>query len=266
MKHRKNLNFIIGASLTIAMLIFMLLGSFYTPHDPNAMNASDRFAGSTLAHPLGNDHFGRDLLSRVMVGSQSTLIVAVCTVLIGTFFGVLIGALTGYFGGIVDEILMRLNDALFAFPSILLALVFLSLFGSGRLNVILALGIVFIPSFARIVRGEFMKYKNMEFVTAARALGIKELRIIFVHILPNTFPVLLPTMMIGFNNAIIAETGMSYLGLGVQPPDPSLGRMLSESQTYLLRAPMMAIVPGMVIVLTILGVSLLSEGLAESAQ
>jgi peptide/nickel transport system permease protein len=263
MKNTRNLNLIIGGALTATMLIFMLVGLFYTPYDPNAMEASRKFAGSSFAHPFGNDHFGRDLLSRAMVGSQSTLLVALGTVFIGAFFGILIGALTGYFGGVLDEILMRLNDALFAFPSILLALIFVSLFGSGRLNVILALGIVFIPSFARIARSEFLKYKNREFVTAARALGVKDGRIIFRHILPNTLPVLLPAIMIGFNNAILAETGMSYLGLGVQPPDPSLGRMLSESQTSLFRAPQMALVPGLGRVLTILGFSLLSEGVAE---
>lgn len=260
MKRKKNYNFIIGGTITGIMLLFMLTGIFFTPHDPNAMDAAAKFAGASLSHPFGNDNFGRDLLSRVMTGSLTTLNVAVLTVLAGTFFGVMIGALTGYYGGILDEILMRVNDAIFAFPSILLALVFISILGSGRGNVILALGIAFIPSFARIVRGEFLKYKKMDYITSARLAGASDLRIMFVHILPNTFPVLIPAIMIGFNNAVLAEAGMSYLGIGIQPPDPSLGRMLSEAQAYLFRAPMMALAPGIVLILIILGFSLLSDG------
>jgi peptide/nickel transport system permease protein len=261
MKKPKNYNLIIGGVITAIMLIFMLTGIFYTPHDPNAMNGELKFAGASIAHPFGNDNFGRDLLSRVMAGSLTTLYVASLTVLAGTFFGIVIGALTGYFGGIIDEVLMRINDTIFAFPSILLALVFVSILGSGRYNVILALGIAFIPSFARIVRGEFLKYKKMDYITGARLAGAGNLRIMFFHILPNIFPVLLPAIMIGFNNAILAEAGMSYLGIGVQPPDPSLGRMLSEAQTFLFGTPAMALAPGIVLILIILGFSLLGEGL-----
>jgi peptide/nickel transport system permease protein len=265
-KKTKNYNLIIGAAITAIMLLFMLVGLFYTPYAPSAMNASAKFASASWAHPLGTDNFGRDTLSRVMEGSRTTLFVALCTVAAGTFFGVLLGAFTGYFGGLLDEVLMRVNDAVFAFPSILLALVFVSIFGSGRNNIILALGIAFIPSFARIVRGEYLKYKQMDFVTAARLAGASDLRIIFVHILPNTFAVLLPSVMIGFNNAVLAEAGMSFLGVGVQPPDPSLGRMLSESQTYLFRAPAMAVAPGLVLILLILGLSLLSDGIQEKGN
>lgn len=263
MKKTKNYNLIIGGGIAFVMLLFMLTGIFYTPHDPHAMNAGAKFAGASFSHPFGNDNFGRDLLSRVMTGSLSTLHVASLTVLAGTFFGVLIGALTGYYGGIIDEILMRINDAIFAFPSILLALVFVSILGSGRNNVILALSIAFIPSFARIVRGEFLKYKKTDYITSARLLGAGDLRIMFVHILPNTYPVLVPAIMIGFNNAVLAEAGMSFLGIGVQPPDPSLGRMLSEAQSYFFRAPLMALAPGMVLILLVLGFGLLSEGLSK---
>ncbi|MCL2719362.1 MAG: ABC transporter permease [Lachnospiraceae bacterium] len=264
MKKPKNYNLIIGGSITAIMLIFMLTGIFFTPHDPNTMDGGLKFAGASFTHPFGNDNFGRDLLSRVMTGSLTTLYVAALTVLIGTFFGVVIGALTGYFGGIIDEVLMRINDTVFAFPSILLALVFVSIFGSGRNNVILALGIAFVPSFARIVRGEFLKYKKMDYITSARLAGAGNLRIMFFHILPNTFTVLLPAVLIGFNNAVLAEAGMSYLGIGVQPPDPSLGRMLSEAQPFLFRAPAMALAPGIVLILIILGFSLLSDGSMKS--
>ncbi|MEI3211343.1 MAG: ABC transporter permease [Lachnospiraceae bacterium] len=183
------------------------------------------------------------------------------TVLIGVTFGILIGALTGYYGGILDEVLMRINDAVFAFPSILLALLFISLLGSGKYHVIIALGIAFVPSFARIVRSEFIRNKNMDYVKSAKLQGAGDFRIMFVHILPNTMTVLLSAIMIGFNNAVLAEAGMSFLGIGVQPPDASLGRMLSEAQSFLFSVPMYALFPGLTIILLVLGFGLLSDGL-----
>ena len=198
-----------------------------------------------------------------MRGAGTTFLVALGTVLIGTAFGVLIGAFTGYFGGTIDEILMRIIDAVFAFPSILLALVFISLLGPGTYQVVIALGIAFIPSFSRIVRSEFLKYKNMDYVKNARLQGASHLRIMFVHILPNTVSVLLSSIMIGFNNAVLAEAGMSFLGIGVQPPAPSLGRMLSEAQSFLFRVPNYALGPGCAIILMVLGFSLLSDGLKK---
>lgn len=258
---KKNYNLIVGGTITGIMLLFIVVGFFYTPYEPDRMDASAKFAGISFSHPMGCDNFGRDVLSRVMKGAGTTLGVAVGTVLIGTVFGTVLGAFTGYFGGALDEILMRINDAIFAFPSILLALVFISLLGSGNYQVVIALGIAFIPSFARIVRSEFMKYKNMDYVKNARLQGAGHLRIMFVHILPNTLTVLLSAVMIGFNNAVLAEAGMSFLGIGVQPPKASLGRMLSEAQGYLFRAPSYALFPGVVIILMVLGFSLLGDAL-----
>lgn len=258
-----NFNLLLGGALTGFVLLFILTGFVYTPYDPTAMDEANRFAGMSLAHPFGCDHFGRDILSRVMEGSGTTFVIAAATVAMGTLFGILIGAFTGYFGGWLDEVLMRINDVLFAFPSILLALVFISVLGPGKWNVILALGVAFVPSFARIVRGEFIRCKNMDYVKLARLAGAGSLRIMFVHILPNTLQVLVPAVMIGFNNAVLAEAGMSYLGIGVQPPDSSLGRMLSESQSYLFTAPGCALFPGLFLVLMVLGLSLLADGLRE---
>lgn len=218
-------------------------------------------AAPSLAHPFGNDNFGRDILSRIMNGMGTTCFVAVCTVGIGVVFGTLIGAVTGFFGGWLDEIIMRLNDALSAFPSILLALIFISLLGPGRNNIILALGILFIPSFARIVRSEIIRYKELEFVKSAQVMGAGKFRIIFVHILPNALVSMLTSATVGFNNAVLAEASMSYLGLGVQPPEPSLGLMLSDAQSYLQIAPWYAVFPGLTIIIMILGFSMISEGL-----
>lgn len=244
MKKKMNKNLTVGLWLTGIMLTLILVGFFWTPYNPETMDNAAKLSGVSFSHLMGCDNFGRDIFSRVLKGGGTTFFVALGTVAIGTVFGVIIGAFTGYFGGILDEVLMRINDVLFAFPSILLALVFVTLLGGGTWNVIIALGIAFIPSFARIVRGEFIRCKNMDYVRSAKLAGAGNLRIMFVHILPNTVPVLLSAIMIGFNNAVLAEAGMSYLGIGVQPPQSSLGRMLSEAQTYLFSAPGLCVVSG----------------------
>lgn len=252
-------NFILGLAITSVMLLLILIGFIHTPYDITKMDSTAKLAAPSLKHLMGCDNFGRDIFSRVLKGMGNTFVIATATVAIGTVSGVIIGAFTGYFGGWLDEVLMRVNDVVFAFPSILLALVFVSIFGTGKYNVIAALGIAFIPSFARIVRGEFIKYREMDYVKSARLAGVPQLRIIFVHILPNTMPVLMSSVMIGFNNAVLAEAGMSYLGIGVQPPNASLGSMLSESQTYLFSAPWYAVFPGLMIILMVLGLSLLAD-------
>ena len=247
------------------MLLLSVIGLVFTPYDPDAMDASAKLAGMSALHPLGCDNFGRDILSRILAGLGTTMSVAVGTVLIGIIIGIIIGALTGYFGGAVDEVIMRLNDAVLAFPALLLALVFISVMGPGKLNLTIALGILFAPGYARIVRGEFLRCKNLDYVQSARLMGASDLRIMFVHILPNTFSVILSTIAIGFNNAVLAEAGMSFLGIGVQPPEASLGRMLSEAQSYLFVKPGYALFTGLTIVLLILGFAMLSEGLEKNA-
>ncbi|WP_310604686.1 ABC transporter permease [Anaerosporobacter sp.] len=256
---KKNINFILGAILIGIVLLLVAVGIFYTPYDPNAMNGTVKNTAPSWTHWFGTDNFGRDILSRIMEGSRTTFFVAIATVAIGTVVGTLVGAFTGYYGGIVDNIVMRINDGITSFPSILLTLVIISIFGIGKYNIIWALGIVFIPSFARVVRSEYMVQKEMDYVKLAKLMGASDMRILFVHILPNIRPILFSTITIGFNNAVLAEAGMSYLGLGVQPPDASLGRMLSEAQAYLFSAPWYAIAPGVVIIITVLGISLINE-------
>ena len=202
-------------------------------------------------------------MSRVMKGAGSTIFISSLVVLFSGGFGILIGALTGYFGGLLDEIVMRFTDAVNGFPSILLALVMISILGSGKKNLILSLGIVFTPSFVRIVRSEFIRLRDADYISRARLMGVGRLRILFVHILPNIFSTFWVSVMIGFNNGILAESGMSYLGIGVRPPDASLGEMLSDAQGYLLRAPWYALAPGLTIVWIVLGFSLLGEGIRQ---
>lgn len=250
-----------GLLLTGILAVLIVLGFFWTPYDPTAMSGSEKLLAPTLRHLMGTDNFGRDIFSRVLQGAGTTFLIAFCTVVIGAVFGTLVGALTGYFGGAVDEALMRFNDALTAFPSFLLALVFISVLGPGKYNVILALGLLFIPSFARVTRSAFAACREQNYVKSARLMGAGSARILFVHILPNTLQVLLPAVTIGFNNAVLAEASMSFLGIGVRPPDASLGYMLSESQSMLVTAPWYAGCTGLVIVLLIFGVGLIGEGL-----
>ena len=250
LNEKKNHYLRAGLVLTGLMAALALLGCVWTPYPPTAMSGSEKFAAPCLRHLFGTDNFGRDIFSRVLAGAGTTFLISAATVVI-----------TGYFGGWLDEALMRINDAVTAFPSILLALVFISLLGFGKYNVILALGVAFVPSYARVIRSEFARHREMNYVKSARLMGAGHLRIMFLHILPNTRQVLLPTLVIGFNNAVLAEASMSYLGIGVKPPDVSLGYMLSESQSYMARAPWYMLTAGGVIVLLILGVSLLGEGL-----
>lgn len=266
MRKKRNYTLILGGALTACMVALILVGFFWTPYAPNAMSAAERMEAPSLAHILGTDNFGRDIFSRILDGAGTTLLISAAVVAIGTVFGVLIGALTGYFGGWLDELLMRFNDIVTAFPSILLALVLISLMGSGVYNVIIALGILFIPSFARITRGEFARQKEMDYVKSAQLMGVSHFRILFVHILPNVMPVLLPAMAIGFNNAVLAEASMSFLGIGVTPPTASLGYMLSEAQTYMFSAPWYVLSTGFAIVLLILGFGLLSDGLGSRSR
>jgi peptide/nickel transport system permease protein len=262
-RNRRNYSLIIGGVLTGVLLVIILIGTVWQPYDPNAMSASEKLLAPSWQHWFGTDNFGRDIFSRVLEGARTTLFIGVCTVAIGAVCGIIVGSLTGYFGGWLDEVLMRFNDSIAAFPSILLALVFISLLGTGKYKIILTLGILFVPSFARIVRGEFARERGRDYVQNARIMGASNARILFAHILPNIRSVLLSAIAIGFNNSVLAEASMSYLGMGVLPPDASLGRMLSESQTYLFTAPWYAISTGVFIILLILGFSLLGQGWQE---
>jgi len=258
---KQNKYFLVGLAMTGLAVVLGILSFFWTPYGPTTMSAAERFNAPSFRHIFGTDNFGRDIFSRVMQGIGTTVIVSSLIVVISAGAGILIGAITGYFGGILDEAIMRVTDAVNAFPSILLALVVISILGSGKQNVIFSLGIVFTPSYVRIVRSEFIRLRDADFVCRARLMGVKKLRILFVHILPNIFSVFWVSVTIGFNNAILAESGMSYLGIGVQPPDASLGKMLSDAQGYLGRAPWYALAPGLTIVWIVLGFSLLSEGI-----
>ena len=250
--------------VVISILLFLaILSVFWTPYSPTKMSAALKNTAPSLKHICGCDNFGRDVFSRIMCGIGITFLIAFCTVLIGAAIGTLVGLFTGYYGGVIDEIIMRVNDLLLSFPSVLLALVIISVLGKGKFNIIIALGILFIPSFARMIRAETIRIKKLGFVESARAMGIPNRKIIFKHIFPNVIPKLVTNVTVGFNNAVIAEASMSYLGLGVQPPDQSLGRMISEAQSYIFVAPWISMMPGIVIILMIVGFSLIGESFEE---
>lgn len=263
----KNWLLIIGGVITAVMVLVVIVGQFYTPYDPNYMDGAARLDGPSWQHIMGTDNFGRDIFSRVIEGSGTTFIIAFLVIIFGASIGIIIGALSGYFGGVFDSILMRVCDMITAFPSIMLALVIIAILSPNEKNIVVCLAILFIPSFARITRSEMVKQRSQNYVKLAKLMGASNGRIIFRHILPNMIPVLLPAITIGFNNAVLAEASMSFLGVGVSPNKPSLGRMLSESQNFLVGgAPWYALAVGSAIVLLILGLSLLGEGLQQRTR
>lgn len=260
---QKNTLLMVGSILAGFMVLLIVISFFWTHYQYHHHGCGEQVLSTYSGAPHGSDSYGRDIFSRILEGAGTSFLIAVCVVAIGTVAGILIGALTGYFGGWADEILMRICDSITAFPAILLALVIVAVVGGSKVTITWILGLLFIPSFARIVRGEYAKAKELNYVKSARLMGASSFRIMFRHILPNTIPVLLPAVTIGFNNAVLAEASMSYLGIGVQPPDASLGRMLSEAQIYLKNAPWYVLFVGLTMVLLILGFSMLGEGLQQ---
>lgn len=227
------------------------------------MDSSNTFAIPNSHNILGTDNFGRDIYSRILEGSKTTFFIGTSAVAFGLIVGVLLGALCGYFGGIVDIIIMRVIDAMMAFPGVILALVFVTVFERSILNISIALGIMAVPRFCRVVRSEFMQIMQLDYIKACKCKGCSHARIIFIHILPNILSSLIVTISLSFSSAVMAESALSYLGLGVQPPYPSWGKMLQESQSFFLTNPSYSIVPGVMITLIVLGFNLLGDGIQD---
>ena len=259
----RHVTFVIGLVITLVLVATAAVSLVYTPRDPLEMSIAGRLQGPTLAHPLGTDQFGRDLLSRVMRGAITSILVGVIAVAIGMLVGVAVGVLSGYFGGWLDEGFMRLVDAIQGFPAILSALLLAAVFRPTLSISMIAIGVAFLPVFARLTRASFLEFRDRDFVVAARALGAGDGAVIGRHILPNTLPPLIVQATISFPVAILAEAGLSYLGLGTQPPNPSWGLMLREAQAFLTLNPWYAIFPGGAIALTVLGLNLLGDGLRD---
>ena len=256
-------NIKIGGVLVGLILLMMLVSLFYIPYNPNKIDAANTLAHPSLEHFLGTDENGRDIFSRIMKGSQIAFVIGTLAVAIGFFVGTIVGSIGGFFGKWIDEIFMRLVDVQMSFPGVLVALMLVAVLGYSIQNTILAIGIMSIPSFVRITRSGYLQYKNAEFVKSAKAKGASSIRIMYRHILPNIVSPLVVTATLAFSLAIIAEAALSYMGVGVQPPDPSWGTMLKDAQRFMISNPVYAIAPGVFISTLVLGFNLLGDGLRD---
>jgi peptide/nickel transport system permease protein len=260
LRHRA---FMIGLVLTGTMIIFALVSLFWTPYSATEIVIADRFKLPSANHWLGTDQFGRDILSMIMAGAQTSIVVGLIAVSLGAVLGVSLGLWAAARRGWTEDVIMRLSDLNLAFPVILIAILLTAGWGPGITNAILALGIYNISIFARQVRGAGIAMWEREFVLAARAAGKGNLAITMEHILPNIASIIVVQATISFAIAILAEAALSYLGVGSQPPDPSWGRMLSEGQNYIFLTPIIAVWPGLAIVLSVLGLNLIGDGLRD---
>ncbi|MGQ0568895.1 MAG: ABC transporter permease [Armatimonadota bacterium] len=253
-----------GAVIVLAALAVALLAPRLSPHDPIDQDLSRRMKPPGHRFALGTDDFGRDILSRIIWGSRISLIVAAAAILVGACAGLLVGFASGYLGGLPDNLLMRAMDIMMAFPTLLLAITLVAVLGQGLLNLIIAIGVANIPQFGRVVRGEVLRIRLFDYVDGARVLGASHLRIIVRHLLPNIWSALIVLMSLRVSVAILAEASLSFLGLGVPPPAPSWGTMVAEGQKFLLLAPWMSLVPGLAIMLVVLGLNLFGDGLRDA--
>jgi peptide/nickel transport system permease protein len=256
-------NLLVGGALTLLLLAVALLSLAWTPYPPTRIDIVHKLAAPSAIHWLGTDPFGRDVASMIMAGTRSSLSVALIAVIVGAGIGIPLGALAAALGGRVDALVMRFTDLAFAFPALLTAVMITALAGPGAGNAMLAIGIFNIPVFARVTRGAALTVRELDFVMAARATGRGEFTIMARHVLPNISAVLLVQATIQFALAIIADAGLAYVGLGTQPPFPSWGRMLNDAQTYIFRAPLLAVFPGIAITTAVLGLNLLGDGMRD---
>jgi peptide/nickel transport system permease protein len=256
-------SFAFGAVLTILVIAAAVLSFVWTPYSPYEVDMGSKLLPASAQHWLGTDAYGRDVGSLLLVGARASIAVGVIAVGIGLLAGTALGLLASAKRGWVEELIMRVADFGFAFPAILSAIMLTAVFGPGMVNAIVAIGIYNIPTFARITRASANVVWGREFVLAARACGKSTLSITLEHVLPNILSVLIVQATIRFAIAILAEAALSYLGLGTQPPQPSWGRMLSEAQTLMFQAPMLAVYPGLAIALAVMGLNLLGDGLRD---
>ena len=263
MRWNRHPGFVIGVGLSAALLLAACLSLIWTPYPHAAIDVANKLKPPSAGHWLGTDQLGRDVLSMMLVGARNSILVAVVAVAVGAGIGVPLGAAAAWRQGWLDEVIMRASDFAFAFPALLSAVMITAIFGPGAVNSIIAIGIFNIPVFARLTRGAALGVLAREMILAARLAGKGAARIVVEHVLPNIASILIVQATVQFALAILAEAGLSYLGLGTQPPNPSWGKMLNEAQTLMYLAPHLAIFPGMAIVLSVLGLNLLGDGLRD---
>ncbi len=262
---RKNAIALTGLAIVAFYLATIVVSFFWLPFNPVAMDTAHRLQAPSLAggHLLGTDEFGRDILSRIMQGCAVSLVISLSATAVGAVIGTFMGIWAGFLGGRWDHWIMRIADVLFAFPSLLLAIFVMGILGEKTYNVIIAIAIVYIPQFARISRGAILTLKSNEFVRAAFSNGASRSYVLFRHLLPNILVPLIVQVSLSLSVAILLESALSFLGLGVQPPYPSWGNMLASARKFLTLAPWTAIYPGLAIVLLVLGFNLLGDGLRD---
>lgn len=261
---RKNRMAMIGGYIILFYFLVALFGPVIAPYDPLEINLLNKLQPPSWEHLMGTDDKGRDVLSRIIYGSKLSLTVGVVSVVIGAFFGIILGLISGYYGKWIDTIIMRVIDILLAFPGLLLALAIVSALGPSLINVMIAVGIFSIPTFARIVRGSTLSTKKLEYIDAIRALGASDFKIIFVHILPNILSPIIVQGTLRIATAILTAAALSFLGMGAQPPSPEWGAMLSSGRGYLWNAPHIATFPGIAIALIVMGLNLFGDGLRDA--
>lgn len=262
-RRRYNLPLLVGGTLVVVIAVAGVLAPVLSPWDPTAIDPVNRLKAPGGGHPLGTDRLGRDVLSRILFGSRIAVVVGAVAVAIGAGTGVTVGLVSGYRAGRVDAFLMRVVDGLMAFPALLLAILVVAALGPGHVQTMTAIGIVLIPTFARLARAQALAARNQEFVIAARALGASDVVVVFRHVLPNIAGPLLVQSTVAFSGAVLAEASLSYLGLGTQPPTPSWGGMLQEARDVLFVGPWLAIYPGIAIAAAVLGWNLFGDGLRD---
>ena len=255
---------LIGFSIILLIVVTAILAPLVATHSPTAQSISDRYLAPSSEHYLGTDELGRDIFSRIIYGTRISIQIAIISVGISLVIGVILGGLAGYFGRWVDQVIMRMIDIMMAFPSILLAIALVAVLGPGLKNAMIAVGIVGIPQFARIVRSTVMSVKETEYIEAARAIGAKHGRILFRHVLPNSLAPIIVQASLGMGTAILDAAGLSFLGLGAQPPSPEWGAMLSDGRAALQTAPWVVAFPGLAIFLFVLGFNLFGDGLRDA--
>ena len=255
---------VLSLVVLVAIHAASILGPAVIPQSPFDVDPLGTLRPSGPGHPLGTDESGRDVLARLLYGGRVSLAVGLVSVLLSVTLGTIVGAVSGYFGGAVDSVLMRLTDGFMALPTFFLLLVILAVFGGSLVSVVVVIGITSWMNLARLVRGEFLRWKAQDFVEAARALGVRDRAIMWRHLLPHTLPSIIVTATLGVAFAILTESAVSYLGLGIQLPIPSWGNMLSNSQNYLWTAPWLAVYPGVMILVTVLGYNFLGNGLRDA--
>lgn len=260
-KYLRNRNFLVGSTIILLLLTMMIISLFWTPHDPNKIYDDHILEGTSKEFLLGTDYIGRDLLSRIMVASQTTFLIGTVTLFISAFIGISIGFISGYFGGKTDEILMRFVDMWMTIPGIIMVLVFISSFGTGMVQTIIAISLISFATFARMTRSKVLSLKESDYILWAQSIGVPKYRILIRHILPDLLPTLMVIGALKFYDAILTEASLSYLGLGIQPPNPSWGNILTRAQSYILTNFLYALIPGLLITVLAIGFNLLSDGI-----